>query len=136
MNLLLDENDIFSNKSYGTNGHNLPPLTKGYLEFYFSFALEQLISVPFRVTRKTASLKDPVLTSYSQKVSQCGVTELDISDQDLVYCTRKTLSLKLNKHNDISVRSMENYTKVKYFKLLRKTDFPDCTTFNCLNKAY
>ena len=31
---------------------------------------------------------------------------------------------------------MKNYTKEKFLELLRKTDFPDYTTFTCLNKAY
>ena len=31
---------------------------------------------------------------------------------------------------------MENYTKEKFLKLLRKIDFPNYTTFTCLNKAY
>ena len=31
---------------------------------------------------------------------------------------------------------MKNYTKEKCLELLRKTDFPDYTTFTCLNKAY
>ena len=31
---------------------------------------------------------------------------------------------------------MKNYTKEKVLELLRKTDFPDHTTFTCLNKAY
>ena len=94
----------------------------------FSFSLEQLISIPTRVTGKTATLMNHVLTNSSQKVSQCGVIVLGISDHDPVYCTRKTPSLKPNKHNDISVRSMKNYTKEKFLELLRKTDFP--------NKAY
>ena len=55
---------------------------------------------------------------------------------DLVYCTRKARSLKPNKHNDISVRSMKNYTKEKFLELLRKTNFPDYMTVTCLNKAY
>ena len=32
--------------------------------------------------------------------------------------------------------SMKNYTKEKFLELLRKADFPDYTTFTCLNKAY
>ena len=64
------------------------------------------------------------------------ISELGISDHDLVYCTRKTPSLKPNKQNDISVRSMKTYTKEKLLELLSKTDFPDYTTFTCLNKAY
>ena len=43
--------------------------------------------------------------------------------------------LKLNKYNDIFIRSMKNYTKEKLLKLLRKTAFHNCT-FTCLNKAY
>ena len=70
------------------------------------------------------------------EVSQCSEIELGISDYDFVYCTRKTPLLKPNKDNDISVRSMKNYTKGKFLQLLYKTDFPDYTTFTCLNKAY
>ena len=111
-------------------------LTKGYLDFCFSFSLEQLMSIPTSVTSKTTTLIDHVLTKSSRKVRQCGAIELSISDHDLVYYTRKTSSLKPYKHNDISVRSMKNYTKEKLFELLRKTHFPDHTTFTCLNKAY
>ena len=35
----------------------MSPLTKGYLDFSFSFSLEQLISISTRVTSKTATLK-------------------------------------------------------------------------------
>ena len=97
--------------------------------------MEELISIPTRVTSKTATLIDYVLTNSSQKVIQCSVTELGISDLDLVYCKKKTPSLKLNKHNDISIRSMKNYTKEKFLELLIKPDFPDYTTFTCLNKG-
>ena len=136
IDLILDERDFFSYKSYGRNGQNLPHLTKGYLDFCFSFSLEQLLSISTRVTSKTATLIDHVLIKSSQKVSQCGVFELGISDHDLVQCIRKTPSLKPNKYNDISIWSMKNYTKEKFSELLRKTDFPDYTDFTCLNKAY
>ena len=52
VNLILGKKEIFSNKSYRTNGQNLPPLTKGYLDLCFSYSLEQLISIPTRVTSK------------------------------------------------------------------------------------
>ena len=35
-----------------------------------------------------------------------------------------------------SIRSMKNYTKERFLELLRKTDFPDYTSFINLNKAY
>ena len=59
-----------------------------------------------------------------------------ISDHDLVCCTRKTPSLKPNRHNNVSVRSMKNYTEEKLLELLRKTNFRDYTAFTYLNKAY
>ena len=136
INLILDEKEIFSNKSERSNNQNFPPVTKGYLDLCFSFSLEQLISIPTRVTSKIATLIDHVLTNSSKKVSQCDVTELRISDHDLLFCTGKTPSLKPNKHNDIYVRSMKNYTKEIFLELIRTTDFPDYTTFTCLSKAY
>ena len=135
INLILDEKDLLSNKSYISPSQTLPPLTKVYLDFCFYFILEQLISIPTRVTSKAISLTDHVLTNSSQKVRQFCVIELDIS-HDLVYYTRKTPSLKPNKHNGISVRSLKNYTKEKFLEVLKKTNFPDHTTFTCLNKAF
>ena len=114
----------------------MPPLTKCFLDVCFSCSLEQLISIPTRVNSNTATLKSHVLNNSSQKVSQCGAIELGITDHDLVYCTRKTPSLKPNKHNEMSIRSIKNYTKAKLLELLRKTDLPDYTTFTCLKKAY
>ena len=76
INLLFDKKEIFSNKSYRPNAQNLPPLTKSYLHFYFSFPLEQLISIPTTVTSKTTTLIDHALTNSSQKVNQCSVIEL------------------------------------------------------------
>ena len=101
------------------------PGRKRNLDFCFSFSLEQLISIPTRVTSKAATLIDHVLTNSSRKGRQCSVIELGKSDHDFVYCTRKTTSLKPNKHNDIYVMSVKNDTKEKVLELLRKTDFPD-----------
>ena len=52
INLLHNKKEIFSKKSYRTNNQNLLPLTKGHLDFCFSFSLEQLISIPPTVTSK------------------------------------------------------------------------------------
>ena len=94
-------------------------------------SLEQLISVTTRVTSKTTNLVDHVSINSFQKVSQCGVTELGTPDHDLVNYTRKSSLFKLNIHNEISVRSMKNYTKEKYLELIRNTDFPDYMTYTC-----
>ena len=61
--------------------------------------------------------------------------ELGISDHDLVYCTRKIPSLKLNKYNDISIRSIKLH-KRKIFRATKKNWVPRLHDFYCLNKAY
>ena len=71
----------------------MPPLSKDYLNFCFTFSLKQLLSIPTRATRKTGTHTDHVLTNSSLKLSQSEVIELGISDHDLVYCTRKTPSI-------------------------------------------
>ena len=115
INLILEEKELLSSKGYTTNVQNLLLLIKGYLDFCFSFSLKQIIFIPSRVTSKTSFLIGHVLTNSSQKVNQCSVIELGISAHDLVYCTRKTPSLKPNKRNIISIRSMKNYTKETFF---------------------
>ena len=82
--------------------------------------MKQLISIPTRVTSKTSTLIDHVLSNSSQKVNQSGVFELGISDNNLVYSTRKTPSLKSNKHNDISVRKKEKLHSQKTLRATKK----------------
>ena len=110
-------------------------LTKGELDFCFSFFLEELISIPTGVTSKTVTLTDHIFINYYQRVSQCDVNELGISDHDLVYYTKTAALLNPNKH-DISVKLMKNYIKDKLLESLSKTDLPDYMNFNCLDKAY
>ena len=111
INLLLDEKKIFSKKSYSTNGQKLAASNKGLSRFLL--------------------LLFPGTTYFFELV-----IELGISEHDLVYCARKLPSFKLNKRKDTSIRSTKNCTREKFLELLRKTDFPDYTTFTCLNKAY
>ena len=42
---------------------------------------------------------------------------------------KKKSSLKLNKHNEISIRSMKNYTKDNFLELLRQIDFQNTRPF-------
>ena len=53
-----------------------------------------------------------------------------------VYCTRKTHSIKTGKHNYINIRPMKNYTKYAFLQNLRQVQFPNYTSFNCINEAY
>ena len=49
---------------------------------------------------------------------------------------RKTTKLKSNKHNELNIRTMKNYTAEDFIELLNKIDFSNYQTFSCVNKAH
>ena len=98
--------------------------------------MQQLISVPTRITENTATVTDHVLTNSSHKITQSGVIELNLSDHELIYCTRKTNKFKSNKHNELNIRSMKNYTAENFVEHLKKFDFPNYKAYSCVNMAY
>ena len=106
------------------------------MDFGYSYSLEQLISVPTRITESAATLIDHVLTNSPHKIIQSDVIEMSLSDHELIYCTRKTTKLKPNNHNELNIRTMKKYTAKKFIELLNKIDFPNYQTFACVNKAY
>ena len=106
------------------------------MDFGFPYSLEQLISVPTRTKESTAPLIDHVLTNSPHKIIQSGVIEMSLSDHELIYCMRKTTKLKSNKHNELNIRTLKNYTAKNFIELLNKTDFSNYQTFSCVNKAY
>ena len=122
--------NIFGKKGYTSKLISLPSLTKECLDFGYSYSLEQLISVPTRITESTATLIDHVLKNSPHKIIQSGVIEMSLSDRDLIYCTRKTTKLKSNIHNKLNIRTMKNHTAENFIELLNKIDF------SCVNKAY
>ena len=62
--------------------------------------------------------------------------ELNLSNHELLYRTRKTTKFKSNKHNEINIRSMKNYTAKNFVEHLTKIDFPNYKTYFCVNMAY
>ena len=54
------------------------------------------------------TLLEHILTNSPGKVIQGGVAEIELSDHELIYCSRKTSLLKLNEHYKILLRSMKN----------------------------
>ena len=136
INFLHNGQNIFGKKGYTSKLKWLPSLIKEYLDFAYSYSLEQLISVPTRITESAATLIDHVLTNSPHKIIQSDVIEMSLSDHELIYCTRKTTKLKPNNHNELNIRTMKKYTAKKFIELLNKIDFPNYQTFACVNKAY
>ena len=84
---------------------------KCYKEFCSLHGLEQLIKEPTRITEKSETLLDHIISNSAQKVSQHGVLNLGLSDHHMIYCTKKSTKAKSFDHKHIKIRSMKNYTK-------------------------
>ena len=105
-------------------------LSKEYLDFGYSYSLQQLTSVPTRITENIGILIDHVLRNSPHKITKSRMIELNLSDHELIYCTRKTTKFKTNKHNELNMRSIKNYTTEYFVEYLKKKkkDFPQVRT--------
>ena len=97
--------------------------------------MEQLTSVPTRITESTTTLIDHVLTNSPHKIIQSGVIQISLSDHKLIYCMQKTTKLKSNKHNELNICTMKSYAAENFIELLNKIGFSNYQTFSCVNKA-
>ena len=118
------------------NGTHAPNGIKMYREFCATHDLKQIITSPTRITEKSSTLLDHILTNSSDRVSQSGVIDLGLSDHQLIYCTRKIIKNKPNKHKFIKIRSLKHYTIEKFLKELKDIIFPDYSDYNDINEAY
>ena len=110
--------------------------TKKYLEFCKTFGLKQLIKSPTRVTPNTSTLIDHILTNTNEKITQCGLINIGLSDRQMIFCTKKIKKEKVGGHEQISVRSFKIYSVDKYEKALGKVKFPNYEKYHNINKAY
>ena len=136
INILQNDENVFEKELSNSKLNSIPFIVTEYLDFAFSYTLKQSISTPTRTTENTATLSVHVLTNSPHKIIKCGVVEVNLSDHELIYCTRKTTKLKSNKRNELNICSMKNYTAEGFVELLKKTDFPNYETYACINMAY
>ena len=125
--------NLFSKQKYifhQMNTQSMSPEVKNYFQFCSLYGLEQLIKSPTRVTCSTSSLIDHILTTFPERVSQQGIIDVELSNHQLIYCTRKLSPTKVETHEQITFRSLENYAAEAYKESLGKENFSD------MNKAY
>ena len=96
--------------------------------------MTEIIREPTRITCSSSTLLDHILTYSSEKVSQKGV--IDVSDHQLIYCTRKSKRIKNNMHNQIEVRSLKKYSAEIFTNALKTVQFPNYNIFSNVNIAY
>ena len=136
INIFQNGENVFEKKLSNSKLNSIPFIVAEYLDFAFSYSLKQLISTPTRTTENTATLIDHALTNSPHQIIKSGVVEVNLSDNELIYCTRKTTKLKSNKHSELNIRSMKNFTAEGFVELLKKIDFPNYETYACVNMAY
>ena len=62
------------------NSNSIPSDVKSYHEFCAYFGLKQLINVPTRTTTSSSTIIDDILARYPERVTQCGVIYVSLSD--------------------------------------------------------
>ena len=130
-NINLFQNGKFLLKDNQSNQVKDPTssLISKYKEFCQSFFLTEIIKEPARTTCNTTSLFDHILTNCAEKVSQKGVIDVDISDHQLIFCTRKIWRTRSNMHNQIQTRSLRNYSAENLISTLKDIKFPNYDIF-------
>ena len=76
-----------------------------------AFDFSQLVKEPTRVTAHSATLIDHIYTNQRNKVTECFVPTVALSDHYPVCFTRQTSKLKIKRrnHNTIKFRSFTNF---------------------------
>ena len=95
-----------------------------------------MINCPTRTTCNTSTLIDHILTNSQDNISQSGVIDTAISDHNMIYCTRKILKAKCNKHKELTFRSLGNYSVDIYKQTLERALFPNYDNFHNPDIAY
>ena len=96
----------------------------------------QLIDCSTRLTCNTSILIEHILTNTQENLSQSGVIDIAISNQSLIYCTRKIPKAKYNSHKDITFGSLKNYAADVHKETLERVSFPNYENFDDSDIAY
>ena len=110
---------------------------KNYHQFCTMHGLKQLIQSPTHVTCSTSTLIDHILTSAPSRVSQKDEINVGVSDNQLIFCTRKISRIKTGgAHKYLNFHSLKNYIADYYKEVLKQIDFPNYKDFGDVNEAY
>ena len=99
--------------------------SKAIMNFVLFFSLHQLIKAPTRITCNSATIIDHILTSYSKRVTQQGILDVELSDHQLIFCTRKNSRIKRGTHKHIKFRSLKHYLADLLKETLTSINFPN-----------
>ena len=121
---------ILNTKGMAASQRSAHILINKYHEFCQIFSLKQLITCPMHVTCNTSSLIDHILTNSTEKIFQSSIIDCGISNHQLIFCKRKVKQAKFNKHNNVFLRSLKQYTVNVFVKELQKFNFSHYERFS------
>ena len=135
---LLFKGNCILNKTHKIKNHFKDFLSeiKKYNEFCSIYGFKQLINCPIRITCNISTLIDHILTNAQDNISQSVVINTAISDHNMIYCARKILKTKYNKHQELTFRSLRNYSVDIYKQTLERASFPNYDNFHNPDIAY
>ena len=113
--------NIFSNQKYifqQTITQSMSHKVNTYFQFCSLYGLEQLIKSLSQVTCIMPSLIDHILATLLGRVSKQGIIDVGLTDDQLIYCTKKFSRNKVGIHKDITLRSLKKYTVEAYREAL------------------
>ena len=73
---------------------------------------------------------DHIFTNTQENIFQSSVTDTVILDHSLIFCTRKILKEKYNRHNKIIFHSLKSYLADVYEGTLGRVSFPNDKYFD------
>ena len=134
INLFLNESYILEKNIL--NSKSTPNDVKSCHEFCTFFGLKQLIKAPTRTTTSSSTIINHLLASYPERVTQCGVIDISLSDHQLICCTRNISRIKRGSHKQIQFHSFKHYTVDLFEQELSKLNFQNYQNYNEINEAY
>ena len=128
LNINLCENGTLlreNNKTIVKSTNKISSVAKKYLEFCKTLKFKQIIQSSTRVTHSTYPLNDHILPNTNEKIAQCGLINVGLSDHQIIFCTRKTKKDKVGVHKQISFRLFKKYSVDEHGKTLGQVIFPN-----------
>ena len=100
------------------------------------FNYTQLIHDFTRICSTISTTIYLILVSDSNNISQFGVIETSFRDHYMIFCTPKLSKSFIGSHNDITTRSLKNYSSVSFQANLLTTDWSSAIFFDNASEAW
>ena len=95
-----------------------------------------MIKVPTKSTNSSSiTVIDHISASYPERVTQCRVIDISLSDHQLIFCTRKISRIKRGSHKQMQLCSFKHYRVDLFQQELLKLNFSNYQNYE-INEAY